>query len=61
MSLLVFDSEINDRVCPLCGKPGNIVHNGAPLIDDAQVCDDCNYNKVIPARLAEMQKRSKDA
>lgn len=49
------------RICPLCGKPGNIVHNGAPLIDDAKVCDDCNYNKVIPARLAEMQKRSKDA
>lgn len=41
--------------CPLCGKLGQPEHNGAPLIE-AQVCEACNYKKVIPARIRAAQK-----
>ena len=58
MSLLVFDEAQNARVCPLCGKPSDDWHNGAPLID-AQVCTECNENAVIPARLREALERDK--
>jgi len=42
--------------CCLCGKEfvgwGN---NPSPLADeDKKCCDECNYTKVIPARLAEI-------
>lgn len=56
MSLLVFDEALNKRVCPLCKKPSDDWHNGAPVVD-AQVCTDCNENIVIPARLREALER----
>ena len=40
--------------CSLCGKDSvGWGHNPAPLIDDvdARCCDDCNRDRVIPARL----------
>ena len=44
------------KVCPLCKKPADDWHNGAPVVD-AQVCTDCNENIVIPARLREALER----
>ena len=37
------------KKCPLCGKAATLEHNGAPLID-GKVCENCNYEKVIPYR-----------
>ena len=45
---------IQKKVCCLCGKPlpaGMWGHNPAPLSYEGVCCDDCNYFKVIPARL----------
>lgn len=38
------------HVCPICGKVFyGFGHNGAPVVNGC-VCDDCNYDYVIPAR-----------
>ena len=58
MSLIVFDEATNSRVCPLCNKPSDDWHNGAPVID-AKVCTECNENVIIPARLREALERDK--
>ena len=45
------------KICCICGKPyigwGN---NPWPIVDDeeARCCDDCNSEKVVPARLQMM-------
>jgi len=43
------------KKCCLCGKKfegwGN---NPAPLAKKGECCDDCNINKVIPARLGRL-------
>lgn len=40
------------KLCIFCGKEivgyGN---NPAPLSEEGRCCDECNYTKVIPARL----------
>ena len=56
MSLLVFDENLGERVCPLCKQPADDWHNGAPVID-AKVCTKCNEDIVIPARLREALER----
>jgi len=57
--------------CCLCGQPcepwpgsdtvpHGYGHNPAPLgvHDDDRCCDTCNYTKVIPARLTNIQNRN---
>lgn len=52
--------ELPTLTCCLCGATfvgwGN---NPSPLSDnpDDRCCDDCNYTKVIPARLAEIAEK----
>ncbi len=43
----------NERCkCVLCGKEFfGIGNNPAPLSQHGECCDDCNLNKVVPARL----------
>lgn len=43
------------KICCICGKEfegyGN---NPSPIKDDGVCCDDCNVNKVIPARIEKL-------
>jgi hypothetical protein len=41
------------RICSLCGEPFiGMGNNPEPLKNDQErCCDDCNLNKVIPARI----------
>lgn len=54
---------MEDRKCCLCGTECKLWHDGAegwgnnpwPLAEDPdRCCDDCNWEKVIPARLAQV-------
>lgn len=48
-------NEDKRKVCCLCGEPlqdGEYGNNPAPLRDEGVCCDECNYHRVIPARLA---------
>jgi hypothetical protein len=52
----------SNPICCLCGercdcKYGN---NPAPLAEKGVCCDDCNHNKVIPARFNMLKKRKTD-
>ena len=44
---------MNKHTCCICGKEfegyGN---NPYPVAEDGVCCDDCNMNKVIPARIS---------
>ena len=45
--------------CALCtGSFEGHGHNPQPILEDIndRVCDDCNLNKVIPARIREYEK-----
>ena len=47
--------ELKGRTCPLCRqKFDGYGNNPAPLRVKGQVCDDCNANRVIPARIRQM-------
>jgi len=50
-----------EKECPLCGDYySGYGNNPAPLKVEGQVCDDCNMNEVIPARMAEMNLKRKE-
>lgn len=44
--------------CVLCGKEYDKEwnHNPAPLSKEGRCCNECNYGKVLPARLEAMYK-----
>jgi len=47
------------KVCVLCGESfTEFGNNPWPLatLDDGQCCDECNYGRVLPARLARLVK-----
>ena len=47
---------MNKHTCCICGKEfegyGN---NPYPVAEDGVCCDDCNMDKVIPARISQLQ------
>jgi len=55
--------DAEKQKCCICGKEfegyGN---NPWPVKEDGECCDDCNYEKVIPARINQLSKKEvKDA
>ena len=47
------------KLCSICGRPyTGMGNNPQPVIDnfDRRCCDECNYNVVVPARLARQAK-----
>lgn len=40
--------------CVICGKEYTGFGNNAMPVKAGQYCDDCNYTKVIPARLQNL-------
>lgn len=51
-----------ENVCAICSKAIDIRsgHNPAPLEIEGQVCDSCNIEYVIPARLKELDLLDED-
>lgn len=53
--------------CPICGKEydSKYGHNPAPLEIEGKVCDECNMEYVIPARLSDLgldfEKKAQDS
>jgi len=46
------------KKCPLCNKEYEGYGNyGAPVIESKDVCDDCNMNQVIPARINVVKQK----
>lgn len=43
-------------VCSICGKMCEGYPNNADPVTDGICCDDCNFSKVIPARIERMNK-----
>lgn len=53
------------RYCCLCGKkmrPGEWGNNPEPIkpYSEGTCCDECNLDKVLPARFKALDKESKD-
>lgn len=48
--------ELEEKICCICGKKfhghGN---NPRPVKEEGQCCNECNYTKVIPARLNRLK------
>ena len=54
------DAPEEEKVCCLCGKKLERWGNDPwPLAEDGECCDECNYKKVIPARI-EMHRGHKE-
>jgi hypothetical protein len=47
-----------ERICSLCGETFiGMGNNPEPLKEfEERCCDDCNWGKVVPARIARMQR-----
>jgi hypothetical protein len=42
-------------ICCICGNIyKDIGHNAWPIVMEGRCCEDCNHNKVIPARVDRM-------
>lgn len=51
---------MNEKICAICGVPIKYGNNPDPIEVDGEVCDECNQNYVIPARLdVVLGKRNK--
>lgn len=43
---------LEKKTCCICGKKfGGYGNNPWPVKQDGECCDDCNFTKVIPARI----------
>lgn len=62
MRMIKRDQEAKTDICPLCGESFDIKHghNPAPLEVEGNVCDNCQTNYVIPARLEALGMRNKE-
>ena len=47
-------SKSEEDVCCICGKPIVGYGNNAEPVANGRCCDECNYSKVIPARLKNL-------
>lgn len=45
--------------CSICGNTYMNWGNNAEPINDGRCCDNCNYMKVLPARIDEMRMRQR--
>ena len=60
ISKIVDSEKPESKKCVLCNKEFTEYGNNPwPLADKGQCCNDCNINKVLPARIHILQKSSK--
>ena len=51
--------ETKKKVCCICGKEfTGFGNNPWPVKEEGECCDDCNHDKVVPARIALAYCRS---
>ena len=48
------------KKCCLCGKKILFGNNPYPVRDHGECCDECNMSKVIPARIAAMDRKCEE-
>jgi len=54
------EEENEEQICVICNKPFTGWGNDAWPVAEGYCCDECNFSKVIPARLAQLREYRND-